>query len=59
MALSLQRRGLTSDACAIGHEKLVGLLELDAEQTIEGVRKTYCALAAPLSHAGGHAARIL
>jgi hypothetical protein len=58
MALSLQRRDLTGNAYAIGHEKLVGLLELDAEQTIEGVLKRYFALATPLSHGGGHAAPI-
>jgi hypothetical protein len=56
MALSLQCRGLAGDAYAIGHEQLVRLLKLDGEQTIEGVFETDFALAAALSHAGGHAA---
>jgi hypothetical protein len=56
MALSLQRRSLANDACAIGHQQLVGLLKLDSEQTIEGVFEIDFALAAALSHVGGHGA---
>jgi hypothetical protein len=58
MALFLRHQAFTGNAHAIGNKKLVGLLELDGEQTIESVLETYFALAASISHAGGRAARI-
>jgi hypothetical protein len=41
----------------IGDEKLVDLLELEGEETIEGVFEADTALAQSLSHVGAHAPR--